>query len=75
MIHIGTRIREVMKDKKMTVTYLASQIPCERTNVYNIFIRTDISMSLLMTISRILGHNFFAELSEDFDASCQPEEA
>lgn len=64
-IHIGTRIREVLFQQGRSAVWLASQIPCERTNVYNIFTRNDISVGLLTAICHILKHDFFEELSQD----------
>ena len=45
--------------------WLAEQLKCERTNVYDIFRRSDISVNLLTSISIILEHDFFAELSSE----------
>ena len=56
-MNIGKHIEEI--------AWLATQIPCERTNVYNIFKRKSLDVRLLMRISVILGHDFFKELSEE----------
>ena len=61
-MHIGQRIKEVLEQQHKPVTWLAKEINCERTNVYNIFARKDINTELGV----ILGHNFFQELSEEF---------
>lgn len=61
--HIGGRIREVLAERGLTVDWLACRIPCERSNVYNIFRRETIDAGLLFCISQALGHDFFAELS------------
>ena len=66
-MNIGRSIREVMKSRKMTVTRLAKEIPCERTNVYNIFSRKEISTKLLWRISEVLEHNFFEEYFKEFE--------
>ena len=66
-MNIGRSIREVMKNRNMSVTRLAKEIPCERTNVYHIFSRKDISTKLLWRISEILEHNFFEDFSKDFE--------
>lgn len=63
---IGERIKEIMIARGHNVCWLAEQIPCERSNVYHIFKRNDIGIELLANISRILEHNFFADLAEDF---------
>lgn len=65
-MHIGDRIKEVLFMKERTACWLANQIPCERSNVYHIFKRSDISIELLMKISLILGHDFFADLSRSY---------
>jgi plasmid maintenance system antidote protein VapI len=65
-MNIGRSIREVMKKRGMSATRLAREIPCERTNVYNIFGRKDISTKLLWRISEVLDHNFFEEFSKEF---------
>ena len=64
-MHIGKRIKDVLFGKGYNACWLAEQIPCERSNVYHIFKRTDIGIGLLITISRILDHDFFAELSQE----------
>lgn len=65
-MHIGKRIKEVLEQRQMPVTWLAKEINCERTNVYNIFARKDINTGLLTKLGIILEHNFFKELSDDF---------
>ena len=65
-MHIGQRIKEVLEQRQMPVTWLAKEINCERTNVYNIFARKDINTGLLTKLGIILEHNFFKELSDDF---------
>jgi hypothetical protein len=65
IMHIGERIKQVLEERRRPVTWLAKEIQCERTNVYNIFSRKDISTGLLQKISIILNHDFFKELSQD----------
>lgn len=64
-MHIGERIKQVLEERSKPVTWLAKEINCERTNVYNIFSRKDISTGLLQRISVILNHDFFKELSTE----------
>ncbi len=64
-MHIGQRIKEVMVQKHRSVVWMAQQINCERTNVYNIFAREDINTNLLRQFSKILDHDFFKELSKE----------
>lgn len=72
-MHVGKRIREVTKEQGQTVKWLAENIPCERSNVYNLFRRANIGVDLLMRISQILHHDFFAELSEEYLGGSQKE--
>lgn len=64
-MHIGQRIKVVMAQKHHSVVWMAKQINCERTNVYNIFAREDINTSLLRQFCKILDHDFFKELSKE----------
>jgi hypothetical protein len=64
-MHIGQKIKEVMEQKHRSVIWVARQISCERTNVYNIFARADINTSLLRQLSIILEYDFFKDLSKD----------
>ena len=70
-MNIGRTIREVMKKRGMTATQLAKEIPCERTNVYNIFSRKEISTKLLWRIGEVLDHNFFEDYSKEYTKSQQ----
>ena len=64
-MHLGTRIKQVLKEKHKPVTWLAKEINCERTNIYNVFSRKDISTGLLQRLSIVLEHDFFKELSQE----------
>ena len=64
-MNVGKRVQEILKKQRRSASWLASQIPCERTNVYNIFRRKSMDVRLLMRISVILEHDFFKELSEE----------
>lgn len=67
-MHIGRLIKEELDrhPKRHTAVWLASQLHCDRRNVYDIFSRAYIDTGLLMQISIILGHDFFADLSSYF---------
>ena len=64
-MHIGQRIKEIMELRHRSVVWVARQIECERTNVYNIFARKDINTNLLRQLSILLDYDFFKELSKD----------
>lgn len=62
---IGERIKEVFDGmpKNCSINWLAAQLHCERRNIYRIFAKDNIDIQLLNRISRVLNHNFFADLS------------
>ncbi len=64
-MHIGKRIKEVLKQDGRTARWLADNIPCERTNVYNIFHRKSIDTRLLQRICEVMQYDFFIDLSRD----------
>lgn len=64
-MHIGKHIKAVMLQQQRGATWLASNLPCERTNIYNIFNRHSIDTELLQKISILLNHDFFKDLSND----------
>ena len=64
-MNIGKHIEETLRKQGKSASWLATQIPCERTNVYNIFKRKSLDVRLLMRISVILNYDFFKELSQE----------
>ncbi|MBD5240147.1 MAG: XRE family transcriptional regulator [Bacteroidales bacterium] len=55
---------ELLRQER-SVTWFANKICCSRTNVYKIFERDNIDVRLLYSISRVLNHDFFADISEE----------
>ena len=64
-MHIGQRIKEVLKEDGHSVTWFASQICCTRQHVYKIFNRKNLDTEVLTRICRVLNHDFYAELSSN----------
>ncbi|MBL4652294.1 MAG: helix-turn-helix domain-containing protein [Flavobacteriales bacterium] len=62
-VHIGVRIKEVIRNKNISVSEFAKEINYSRRNIYSIFTKESIDTNLLNKISKSLDHNFFAELS------------
>ena len=56
--HIGRIIKSVFDKSGISVSELARQLHCERTNVYTIFKRRTVDVELLANLSEILDHNF-----------------
>ena len=65
MLHIGQLIECKLHEKGRTVTWFARQLCCTRPNVYKIFGKENIDISLLWRISCILHHDFFGDLSQE----------
>ena len=66
---IGRRIKEVFdsKPKTYTINWFAGQLHCDRRNIYRIFSKDNIDIILLGRISKILNHDFFADLSKSLE--------
>ena len=65
-MHIGQHIKEVMRQQGITATQLAEDICCTRTHIHKIFRKDNIDIALLHRISDALNHDFFRDLSEEF---------
>lgn len=65
-MHIGRLIRDVLDEKRISVRQFAMMANSERTNMYRILDRESIDLSVLERYSRILEHNFFQDLSEEY---------
>ncbi len=62
-MHVGKKIKETLRNDGRSARWLADNIPCERTNVYNIFNRESVDTRLLRRISEVMRHDFFSDLS------------
>ena len=66
-INIGKEIHDELLRQNHTVLWLSQQLGCNRTNIYNIFLRESVSTDLLFKVSLALGKDFFALYSRQFD--------
>ena len=66
MVHIGQLIRQELKEQGRSVTWLAKNLNCSRSNVYIIFDKPTLDTSVLMQISKLLDVDFFRYYSEEF---------
>ena len=64
-MHIGNRIKEIMKERKMSVVAFSRQLGCSRTNTYKLFEHYSIDTMQRLHISRILDHDFFEEYRQE----------
>jgi predicted transcriptional regulator len=68
-VHIGTIIREKLKEKSMSVTEFATKINRERSTIYDIFERKSIDIELLVIISKTLDYDFIRSIYYDEETS------
>lgn len=60
---LGALIEEELRRQERSVSWFARHLACDRRNVYRIFRKNNLDTELVMRISRILKHDFFADLS------------
>lgn len=79
-VHIGKKIKELVKKSGMTRIEFARRINSSRGNLYNIFERQEIDTRLLVKISKVLGHDLSTyysieplQVSEDKNAYSKSE--
>ena len=60
--HAGEKVKEHFEASGLSVSEFARRLNCHRQNVYDIFRREVIDVGLLRRISRVLEHDFVAEL-------------
>ncbi len=65
MVNIGQKIKDELQRQERTVSWLARKLNCTRAAVYRIFDKNSIDTALLTSISQVLHHNFFEELSDE----------
>lgn len=68
MLHVGHLVQEELSRQRRSVVWLAERLYCDRTNIYRLFRKGDIDTGMLMRLSRILEHDFFADLSRHYEA-------
>jgi hypothetical protein len=64
-VHIGNRIKAVLKQQGRTTVWLAKQIPCTPNHLYKVYANASINTDLLKRISEILDYNFFGEFIQN----------
>ncbi len=62
-IHIGSAIKEELNRQGRTTVWLAEQLGCHRTNLYNIYEKRTIDTGVLLRICRIMDIDFFKQYS------------
>ena len=68
-VNIGKEIHAELLRQGHSVSWLSQQLGCNRTNIYNIFVRESIGTDLLMKICIALNKDFFELYSKQFAAA------
>jgi hypothetical protein len=63
-IHIGNIIRKQLRDDGRSIKWLAEKLCYERANMYRLLNKPYIDTYILLSISRILEHDFFVYYSD-----------
>ena len=64
-VQIGSVIKKVMEDKKMSPSQLASRLSVHPGSISRIFNYKHMHSSLLQKLSQVLGHDFFKYFTQD----------
>lgn len=64
-IHIGKLIQEELKRQGRRIDWFASQLCCDRSNIYKLYKRRSLDTDLLLHISEILEFDFFEVYSQN----------
>ena len=65
-MHIGKHIWQILKEKDISVREFAAMVHSDRCNIYRILRRESFDSSVLERYSRILGHNFFQDIANEY---------
>lgn len=65
MLSIGKIIKEELDKQGLSAGWLAKELGCNRSSIYRCLSRNSIDTALLADISRVLGRDFFKDLSDN----------
>ncbi|MBQ8917038.1 MAG: XRE family transcriptional regulator [Alistipes sp.] len=66
-LSIGSLIENELRHQERSITWFARHLACDRRNIYRIFRKETLDTALLMRISVILKHDFFADISASIE--------
>lgn len=64
---IGKMIKNKVEEQGRSIQWLADKLSCHRSNIYDIFNRENIDVSLLIRISSVLNYNFLKDIADNLD--------
>lgn len=65
-MHIGKHIWQILREKQISVKKFAEATNTERTTMYHILHRKSIAIPVLEHDSRVLNHNLFQDLADEY---------
>lgn len=65
MLSIGQIIKEELDKQGLSAGWLAKELGCNRSSIYRCLSQNSIDTALLSEISRVLGRDFFKDLSDN----------
>lgn len=60
-IHFGILIKDLLKKEGRNIAWFASQMNCDRSNMYKILSRRHLDSGFLFRASVVLNHDFFKD--------------
>ena len=75
MVHIGNKVKAVLKEKGLSISEFARRINTSRENIYGIFKRPTLDTGQLLKINEVLGHDFFQYFSSKLTVGSLNEDA
>ena len=65
-VHIGNLVKKVLAEKRISVSEFAAMANTDRSNMYRILNRENMDLVVLNRYCRLLDHDFFKDLSDNF---------
>lgn len=62
-LHIGELVKSQLKKRGIRTSWVAEQLNYHRNNLYKMFQKEWVDTDLLMKISILINHDFFADIS------------
>lgn len=66
-IHVGRLIEVYIRQNNINASDLARKLGMSRQNIYDLYKRDDLGVKEILSISKILNHDFLKDIVEDYD--------
>lgn len=64
-IHIGALVKQFVKENNINASELARELGKTRQNLYDLYKRDDVGVKELLSISKVLNHDFLLDIRKD----------